>query len=36
MSGYIHCAGATCFEVIIGTVGDLCDDCAQGGEHAEA
>jgi hypothetical protein len=27
MSGYTHCAHASCFAIIVGNDGDLCDDC---------
>lgn len=26
-AGYVHCAHAYCFAVIIGHEGDLCEDC---------
>ena len=26
-SGYVHCAHAHCFAIIIGHEGDLCEDC---------
>lgn len=28
MSGYVYCAHLYCFAIIVGQLGDLCDDCA--------
>jgi hypothetical protein len=28
-TGYVHCAHTSCFAVIIGKPGDLCEDCEE-------
>jgi hypothetical protein len=33
-AGYIYCACRDCFEITIGTPGELCDDCEQAGCYA--
>lgn len=27
--GYVHCAHDPCFAILVGTEGDLCDDCRE-------
>lgn len=36
MTGYTHCAHASCFAIIIGDDGDLCDDCRAEDEGGDA